>query len=154
MEISGISSVAGTFSQMQVNNINKEPPDIKEISEQMSGRLIKGLDKNGDGMLSADEVEFDEELFQDMDSDKDGLLSQKELKTGIENNEDRLKDILPPPPTAEGEGLEGLELGGEFGKQKAVSAYQDNLDALLSSLFDSVGEDEEQYTYESLNIAV
>lgn len=61
--------------------------------EKTAASFIEHFDKDGDGLLSADEFPGDEDHFNQLDKDGDGYISELETPQG------------PPPPGGSGHGI-------------------------------------------------
>lgn len=79
----------------------QKPP--RPSLDEMTERLIRDLDEDGDGGLSSEEISISSELFEEADTDGDGILSFDELKTASKAIGEELRDTASqgPPPNAE-----------------------------------------------------
>lgn len=73
------------------------PPQMPS-AEEMAARIIEDHDADGDGALSAEEIEIPAEMFSEADADGDGLVTEDELVAMMEN----MKPEGPP----QGEGMQ------------------------------------------------
>ena len=71
-------------------------------------RLMEDQDEDGDGVLTAEELDIETELFEELDTDEDGTISRAEAEAGI----DQLK---PDKPPAEFPGGQMAMMGQGFG---------------------------------------
>lgn len=70
-------------------------------SEKMSEGLISMKDKDGDGMLSFEELDTEKDTFTAADTDKDGFLNQSELAANIDATIDqKLQSFINNPAQA------------------------------------------------------
>jgi len=60
-------------------------------SNLAANRYMKDKDKNGDGVLSSDEVSLAANIFASMDKDKDGKATKAELQSVLSNQDDAIK---------------------------------------------------------------
>jgi hypothetical protein len=96
MDITSIgTSVYGTSQTGQMQG-PPAPPSKAEL-EDMTDRLIQDKDSDGDGLLSAAEIDISEEAFALADTDGDGALSRDELIAGAETIGKELGPKGPPP---------------------------------------------------------
>lgn len=81
---------------------SSQRPDADEVSAS----VIANSDTDGDGALSADEVNVSSALFSSLDTDGDGVVSQEELAAAFTNTFAEMDQELassgqpPPPPSA------------------------------------------------------
>lgn len=99
------------------------PPPPEADFEDMASTIISDEDADGDGVLSLDETEFDEDKFAEIDTDGDGYLSQEEIQADLEAN-------MPPPPMG----------GGGGGSDEDDDDDEDEVDS-LEDLFTSADTD-------------
>ncbi len=69
-----------------------------------AAQIIQQEDKNGDGMISADESRIDSKRFTELDTDSDGLITQDELLASAKNRPEGMGPGRPPmgpPPTGD-----------------------------------------------------
>lgn len=67
------STAAGTYSSLAAN------------------RYMKEKDKNGDGVLSSDEVSLDASVFSKLDKNNDGKVTKAELQSVLSNQDSAIK---------------------------------------------------------------
>lgn len=72
------------------------PPGVDP--EEMAASIIEDHDADGDGALTLEESEVDEEVFAKADSDGDGLVTEEELVAMMEEG----RPQGPPPEVGEG----------------------------------------------------
>ena len=75
----------GLVSQAELEEAPPPPPPPPPNVSDFASKLIEGLDEDGDGALSLEEI-GDNERLAELDSDGDGLVTQEEL------------EAAPPPP--------------------------------------------------------
>lgn len=131
---SGYSNVA--FSRPE------RPQGPPPSPEDFAAKLLKDLDTDTDGALSAEEIGAAgdsrlQELFEAADADGDGLLTESEI---IADGEKRAQEFgdrsMYPPPGLDGEADTDLASLLES-SSRGISAYQSN--SLWSSLFERSG---------------
>ena len=76
----------GTVTIAEMDAVHKNAPGKEPKSSDLSSvEKIKVVDKNGDGLLSAEEhAAGSRRMFSKMDIDRDGFLSRAELTAGHE----------------------------------------------------------------------
>ena len=76
----------GTVTIAEMDTIHKNIPGKQPKGSELSSvEKIKAVDKNGDGLLSAEEhADGSRKMFSKMDTDRDGFLSRAELTAGHE----------------------------------------------------------------------
>ncbi len=76
----------GTVTIAEMDAVHKNIPGKEPKSSDLSSvEKIKVVDKNGDGLLSAEEhAAGSKKMFSKMDTDRDGFLSRAELTAGHE----------------------------------------------------------------------
>ena len=76
----------GTVTIAEMDAIHKNIPGKQPKGSDLSSvEKIKAVDKNGDGLLSAEEhADGSRKMFNKMDTDRDGFLSREELTAGHE----------------------------------------------------------------------
>jgi Ca2+-binding EF-hand superfamily protein len=93
---------------------------MAELTRNSAGeaeRILRSLDRNGDGKLDADELQRTQRLKNEVakwDANKDGVLDAAELKSVLEAyNRERLTGVVPAPsaasPTAPAPGVAPAE---------------------------------------------
>lgn len=106
------SSYDSTMMQQMQQTQRKEPPSAEELAD----KIMEASDANGDSLLSIDELNISEELFENMDEDGDGTLSNSEILNSLSSMLEDMKnkktspqefgqllsdmglDVPPPPP--------------------------------------------------------
>jgi len=90
--------LAGQFAVLQAEQPAKGATAPSKKSAQPWDPKLKGLDVNGDGMITFDEWTRGDDAFEALDWDHDGILSGRELLAGA------VRPAFPPPaPLARGE---------------------------------------------------
>lgn len=76
----------GTVTIAEMDAVHKNVPGKEPRNSDLSSvEKIKVVDKNGDGLLSAEEhAAGSRKMFSKMDTDRDGFLSRAELTAGHE----------------------------------------------------------------------
>ena len=134
-------NVSSTSSYSNVAFSRPERPHGPPPSpEDFAAKLLKDLDTDTDGALSADEIGAVEdtrlqEMLKAADTDGDGLLTESEIVADGEKKAKEFSDRSTYPPP----GLDGstdIDLASLLeSTSRGISAYQSN--SLWSNLFES-----------------
>ncbi len=134
-------NVSSTSSYSNVAFTRPERPQGTPPSpEDFAAKLLKDLDTDTDGALSADEIGAVEdsrlqEILKAADTDGDGLLTKSEIVADGEKKAKEFSDRSTYPPP----GLDGstdIDLASLLeSSSRGISAYQSN--SLWSNLFES-----------------
>lgn len=135
MEINGVDQFSQMMPMMGTGRMT--PPDPTEISS----RIISALDKNSDGIISADELEAAGTIGQKLtkvDADGDGAISQEELVAKIT---EKMEEMGFPPMMADSQipDLEELkeklvEMGSEGHRRGQRPDPEEVSDRIISDL--------------------
>jgi len=150
MSISGISSSYSAYSMSSMFQMQKPPEEMEgvkpgsdEFFDKITSKMISDNDEDGDGALSASEVDFDEEKFSAIDSDGDGLLTKAELTEDAKQmHQEMMSKMQSMQASNSGESLLDMLSRGEGGMAlslglKSYSNQQTAMYSLLSGSTDT-----------------
>lgn len=119
----------------------KEAEEEEEAPESLADGIVSGNDKDGDGLLSVDEMGVSEDEFAALDTDGDDLVSTDELETGLAKAAEDLLDLSDPATgfarqimalfDADGDSMLNLEESGL--SEEAFAQADADGDGLLSA---------------------
>ena len=88
------TSAIGSISSLYSKNLPTQFDPAKML-DAMAQRFIKKSDKDGDGMLSSQELSgLSADAFKALDTDGDGKLSSDELKAAVKKAMDEMKQAM------------------------------------------------------------
>lgn len=142
MSISAISGSSYDMSSISEMFQRPKPPEgmegvepgSDEFFDKMTSQMISDNDTDGDGALSASEVDFDEDKFNSIDTDGDGLLTKAELTADAKKMHQEMMTQMQSSQASNGGSFMDMLSQGGMGMSLGIKSYSDQQTAMYSLL--------------------
>ena len=176
MEIGSLSAAQSGFRTGGMGGMRRPHGDPEQMAEELSAKIMERKDGDGDGLLSAQEFDIDSEKFANLDKNGDNLLSQDELTDGVASKMDEMRSRFQAGDF-DGISLPGMEdmgtmadmmgrmdqeamqrmrsmSGGSRSQAMASQAYAMMQEAMYGSDAQETSANTDQMLLDALNVAV
>lgn len=140
-----ISAISGSsFSMSSISEMFQRPkvpegmegvePGSDEFFDKITSKMISDNDTDGDGALSASEIDLDEDMFNSIDSDGDGLLTKSELTADAKKMHEKMMAQMQSMQASNGGSLMDMLGQSAMGMSLGIKSYSNQQTAMYSLL--------------------